>query len=90
MVLYYLMNLVGIKLPHRLEYEKLYGPLGIVLTVITFLSGLAVGVRRLHDVNKSGWWLLIMAIPFIGFVTIVMFWLLKGNETRNRYGDPII
>jgi len=31
-----------------------------------------------------------MTIPFIGFVTIVMFWLLKGNERKNRYGDPVI
>ena len=79
--MYYLINLVGIKLPHRLEYEKLYGPLGIVLTVIIFLSGLAVGVRRLHDVNKSGWWLLIL-FTVIGLIPLLIWTISKGSSGK--------
>jgi len=69
-----------------LEYEKLYGPLGIILTIITFLPGLAVGVRRLHDVNKSGWWLLI-SFTVIGLVPLLIWTVSKGNSGKNQFGE---
>ena len=69
-----------------LEYEKLYGPLGIVLTVITFLPGLAVSVRRLHDVNKSGWWLLI-SFTVIGLIPLLIWTISKGNSGKNQFGE---
>ena len=69
-----------------LEYEEPYGPLGIILTVITFLPGLAVGVRRLHDVNKSGWWLLI-SITVIGLIPLLIWTISKGNSGKNQFGE---
>ena len=69
-----------------LEYEKLYGPLGIVLTVITFLPGLAVSVRRLHDVNKSGWWLLI-SFTVIGLIPLLIWTISKGDSGKNQFGE---
>ena len=69
-----------------LEYEKLYGPLGIVLTVITFLPGLAVSVRRLHDVNKSGWWLLI-SFTVIGLIPLLIWTISKGSSGKNQFGE---
>lgn len=56
---------------------------GFVLAMI--VPGLAVAVRRLHDTNKSGWWLLIGLIPFGGLVLLV-FMLLDGDRTENGYG----
>lgn len=54
--------------------------------LLTFLPGLALGVKRLHDIGKSGWWLLICLIPFIGPV-IVLVWNCKDSEkSTNKYG----
>lgn len=62
--------------------------LGIFLLII-FFPALALRVRRLHDTNRSGWWLLINAIPLIGALTLLVFDLLPGTAGPNRYGpDP--
>jgi hypothetical protein len=54
------------------------------------LPGLAVSVRRLHDINKSGWWLLIVFIPLIGGLILLLFMVRPGDEGRNEFGpDPI-
>ena len=69
--------------------------LAIVFWIFCFLYGiaaiipsLAVSVRRLHDIGRSGWWLLISFIPFGGFVLLV-FYVLDGTPGPNEYGpDP--
>lgn len=51
-----------------------------------FLPSLATSVRRLHDVGRSGWWLLLGLIPFGGFV--VLYWSVKASDPgANRYGE---
>jgi uncharacterized membrane protein YhaH (DUF805 family) len=58
-----------------------------VLAVL--VPSLAVGVRRLHDTNRSGWWLLISLIPLIGPIVIFVFTVLNGTHGSNRFGpDP--
>ena len=47
----------------------------------------AATVRRLHDTGRSGWWLLAMFVPFVG-LTPLLFTLLPGGSTSNRYGAP--
>mgnify|MGYP000907665558 FL=1 len=69
-----------------LEYEKLYGPFGIILTAITLLPGVAVGVRRLHDVNKSGWWLLI-SFTVIGLIPLLIWTVSKSDSGKNQFGE---
>ena len=44
-----------------------YGPISILLMLATLVPSLAVGVRRLHDSNRSGWWLLVAVIPYLVF-----------------------
>ena len=52
------------------------------------LPGLGVAIRRLHDTNKSGWWVLIDFVPFGVFVLLVFF-ILEGSSGPNRFGpDP--
>jgi uncharacterized membrane protein YhaH (DUF805 family) len=68
---------------------------GIALGIFYCLYGLAaiipslaVTVRRLHDIGRTGWWLLISFIPFGGFVLLV-FYCLDGTPGPNEYGpDP--
>jgi uncharacterized membrane protein YhaH (DUF805 family) len=56
----------------------------------TVIPSLAVAVRRLHDIDHSGWWILIGLIPFIGFIIFVVWCATKGTEGPNRFGsDPL-
>ena len=51
-----------------------------------FIPGLAVTIRRLHDTNKSGWWMLISIIPLIGAIVILVFLATEGDHSDNQYG----
>jgi uncharacterized membrane protein YhaH (DUF805 family) len=48
---------------------------------------LAVLVRRLHDINKSGWWCLISFVPYVGIIILFIFALLDSTPGRNQYGE---
>ena len=63
-----------------------YGPLYILYTLAVFIPGLAVVVRRLHDVGKSGWMMLIALIPLIGAIWLLVLMLTDGNFGENEYG----
>ncbi|NGN98981.1 DUF805 domain-containing protein [Grimontia sp. S25] len=57
--------------------------------VFTFIPLLAVAVRRLHDINKSGAWYFVLFVPVLGFIIFYMFSLLPGTKGSNHYGsDP--
>ena len=51
-----------------------------------FLPALAVTARRLHDTDKSGWWMLLY-LTIIGGIVVFIFSLLRGNEGSNKYGE---
>ena len=63
-----------------------YGPLYILYTLAVFIPGLAVVVRRLHDVGKSGWMMLIALIPLIGAIWLLVLMLTDSNFGENEYG----
>jgi uncharacterized membrane protein YhaH (DUF805 family) len=64
-------------------------PIFSLLTGLALLlPGLAVAVRRLHDTGRTGWWILIGLIPFIGFIVLLIFFLEQGNPGPNEYGPP--
>lgn len=65
------------------------GLLSGLFLVGTLLPSLAVAVRRLHDTDRSGWWLLISLIPLIGQIVLLYFLIQEGDEGGNEYGrDP--
>lgn len=77
-------NVIGIKI-EPLPYGYIY--LAYVLAV--FFPGLAVAVRRLHDIGKSGWYLLISFIPVIGAIWLIVLFCKEGDPGANDYGsDP--
>ena len=61
-------------------------PIGTLVSLSLLLPSLAVGVRRLHDIDRSGWWLLISFVPFAGFVVLLVFFCQEGNSGPNQYG----
>jgi uncharacterized membrane protein YhaH (DUF805 family) len=63
-----------------------YGPLYMVYGLVLFLPGLAVAVRRLHDVGKSGWMMLIALIPIIGAIWLLVLLSTDSNPGENQYG----
>ncbi len=77
-------NMLGFNFPNT--------PYGIIYTayaLVTFIPGLSTTVRRLHDVNKSGWYILIVLIPLIGSIWLLVLLAKKGTVGENKYGaDP--
>jgi uncharacterized membrane protein YhaH (DUF805 family) len=63
------------------------GLLGILYAVAVLLPGIAVTVRRLHDTNRSGLWILIALVPFVGGIVLFVFTVLGGTPGANRYGE---
>jgi uncharacterized membrane protein YhaH (DUF805 family) len=58
---------------------------GLVMIVVG-LSGLSAGIRRLHDTDKSGWFILLGLIPFIGSIIVIVLMVLPGTPGPNRFG----
>ena len=63
-----------------------FGIVSLVFVLLTALPGIAVGVRRLHDTGRSGWWLLLNFIPLIGQLVLLVFYASDGTPGDNRYG----
>lgn len=65
-------------------------PLSTLFSLGILLPSLAVTVRRLHDIDRTGWWWWIILIPLLGFIVLLVFHSLRGSEGSNRYGpDPL-
>lgn len=63
--------------------------LSCLWSLFMFIPALAVAIRRLHDTDRSGWWLFIGMIPLIGFIVLLVFWCSEGTRGPNRFGpDP--
>lgn len=65
------------------------GMLGAVYSLAVIIPSIAVGARRLHDIDKSGWWQLIGFIPLLGWIVLIVWAATEGNHGTNRFGpDP--
>tara|TARA_B100000965_G_C18901038_1_gene460303 strand:- start:16 stop:414 length:399 start_codon:yes stop_codon:yes gene_type:complete len=81
------LEILGLQLTQNINEVAILGPSYIFLYFLFFIPSLSLYIRRLHDIDRSGWWLLIIIIPFVGIITLIFFWCLKGNQYRNAYGD---
>ena len=59
--------------------------LGSIFALIIFIPSLAIGIRRLHDINKSGWNLLWAFLPFIGWIVLIVFYCTATVNEGNNY-----
>jgi len=64
-------------------------PIHSLASLALFLPGLSVSVRRFHDLDRTGWWLLIL-LTVIGIIVVLIWFCLRGTVGPNRYGsDPL-
>lgn len=68
------------------------GPISWIVSLALLLPGLGVAVRRLHDIDKSGWWLLLGLIPLVGALILIFAYLIKPSQQGdNRFGpQPVV
>ena len=72
-----------------MQFAVVGGTFSMIWSLINLLPGLAVAVRRLHDLDKSGWWLLIGLIPLVGAIILLVWFCSRGTGGANRFGaDP--
>ena len=64
-----------------------YGPINLIFTVAMLIPSFSVTARRLHDINKSGWWQLIY-ITIIGILLMIIWNATEGENKKNKYGSP--
>jgi len=62
------------------------GLLAGIYTLAVLIPGIAVSVRRLHDTERSGWWLLVALIPIIGAIVLFIFMVLDSQTDENKFG----
>lgn len=63
-------------------------PLSSIVQLVFLLPTWAVGVRRLHDIGRSGWWQLLFLVPVIGWIVLFIWSVTRGDATENRFGPP--
>ena len=69
------------------EQAQQGGLLQIILALALLIPSIAVGVRRLHDIGKSGWWILVGLVPIIGALILIYFYVLDSQAGENQYGS---
>ena len=63
-----------------------YGVIYILYCLAVLIPSLAVTVRRLHDTGRSGWWIFITFIPFIGAIWLLVLLVMDSQAGKNKYG----
>ena len=69
-----------------LETGDTHGVIAAIVQVALILPGISVGVRRLHDTGRNGWWMLI-SFTLIGLIPLWIFFCLRSQPFPNKYGD---
>ena len=65
-------------------------PIGALASLALLLPGLAVSIRRLHDIDRVGWWIFLALIPIVGAIVLIYWACLRGTVGANRFGpDPL-
>ncbi|MEM6410535.1 MAG: DUF805 domain-containing protein [Pseudomonadota bacterium] len=64
----------------------IFGIAILIFYLAIIIPSIAVGIRRLHDTDKTGWWLLLSLIPLVGLV-LLFFFCQRGTEGPNTYGE---
>ncbi|APX89578.1 hypothetical protein BV394_07510 [Brevirhabdus pacifica] len=64
------------------------GWISALWSLALLLPSISLLVRRLHDIDRTGWWVLLMLLPAVGMLVLLVFALIRGSAGRNRFGPP--
>jgi uncharacterized membrane protein YhaH (DUF805 family) len=85
-----LFAVIGVIVTKIIDYAIGYPVTYFIFSLAIFLPGLAVGIRRLHDLDRSGWWILLSLIPLVGAIIVIVWFCSQGTQGANRFGqDPL-
>jgi len=85
----FLINLViGVVLNLLEVRSSALGLVYLLYTLAAIVPGLALDIRRLHDTNRSGWWLFIGLIPILGWIVLIYFFACPSVAGEGKYGPP--
>ena len=70
----------------KLDTKTGVGLFSSLFALALLLPGLGVAIRRLHDIGRTGWWLLVGVIPLVGVILLLVFAAIKGDVAANKYG----
>ena len=87
--LFYLLFMIILQIAASILGDRVGAILMSLFGLAHLLPAIAVGIRRLHDTDRSGWWLLIAFVPVIGSIWLIVLFVLEGTAGTNRFGpDP--
>ena len=64
------------------------GAVNGLVSLVLFLPSIAISVRRLHDIGRTGWWYLIILVPLVGWIVLIVFFCTATKEEVNQWGPP--
>ena len=86
-VLFYLLIYVALAfVDGMLNGAANFGLLSTIFSLGMLIPSISVGVRRLHDTDRSGWWLLVSLVPVIGAIVLIVFSAQDSHPGDNRFG----
>ena len=86
---YWMFVLFSIIIQVALDIVRL-DMIGMLVSLGLLLPSLGLGARRLHDIGKSGWWLLLGFIPIVGWIILIVWLATKTDSAANEYGNPAV
>lgn len=88
--IFYLMNLgISVSLAMTEIFTEIGYPLLSIFSLATLLPVMAASARRLHDIDRKAWWVIVSFIPVVGMALVAWILLAKGSPGPNRFGDPV-
>jgi uncharacterized membrane protein YhaH (DUF805 family) len=88
-VLFYVIIIIIAVVIDILVFNSLEGGIGVLqllVVLIHLIPSIAISVRRLHDTDRSGWWIFISLVPLIGSIWLIVLYCLDGTQGNNRFG----
>ena len=78
--------IIGVVLSVLGAASSIFNIVYFIYALAVLVPSIAVGIRRLHDTDKSGWWLLIALVPFVGFIILIVFFAMDSTRGTNQWG----
>ena len=82
--------IIGILLGVLSNVSNMFGVLSMIYGIAALIPGIALGVRRLHDTNRSGLWTFIALVPLVGPILLIVWYCLKSVDEGNRFGTELV